>query len=199
MLQRVKAELESDVPIRRQDLAADELKMLSNYQFLTAKPMLVVLNVGEDQIAAASGMEREIDALYPQFAVAAFCGKLEMELGQLSATEAGEFRESMGLSVAALNRVIELSYSLLGLISFFTTASAELKAWTIPSGTLAPRAAGKVHTDMERGFIRAEVVGYDDLESCGSLAEARKRGLLRTEGKSYVIKDGDVVTFLFNV
>ena len=199
LLQRVKAELESDIPVRDQSLAADELKMLSNYQFLTAKPMLVVLNVGEDQAAAASQMEREIGALYPQFAVAAFCGKLEMELGQLSDTEAGEFRESMGLSVAALNRVIDLSYSLLGLISLFTTASAELKAWTVPSGTPAPKAAGKVHTDMERGFIRAEVVGFDDLGSCGSLAEARKRGLLRTEGKGYVIQDGDVVTFLFNV
>ncbi|MFU8795760.1 MAG: redox-regulated ATPase YchF [Dehalococcoidia bacterium] len=199
LLQRVRSELESDVPIRRQGLASEELKMLSNYQFLTAKPMLVVLNVGEDQIAQASQMEREIGALYPQFAVAAFCAKLEAELGQLSDAEAAEFRESMGLSAAALNRVIGLSYSLLGLISFFTTASAELKAWTIPVGTPAPRAAGKVHTDMERGFIRAEVVGFTDIESCGSLAEARRRGLLRTEGKSYVIQDGDVVTFLFNV
>jgi ribosome-binding ATPase len=161
--------------------------------------MLVVLNVGEDQVAAVSQMEQEIGALYPQFAVAAFCGKLEMDLGQLNDAEAGEFRESMGLSGAALNRVIDLSYSLLGLISFFTTASAELKAWTVPSGTPAPKAAGKVHTDMERGFIRAEVVGVDDLQSCGSTTEARKRGLLKTEGKSYVIRDGDVVTFLFNV
>jgi len=98
-----------------------------------------------------------------------------------------------------LDRAIELSYSLLGLVSFFTTVSSELKAWTIPAGTPAPKAAGKIHSDMERGFIRAEVVSYGDLESCGSLAEARKRGLLRTEGKSYIIQDGDVVTFLFNV
>jgi len=199
LLQRVKAELESDIPVRDQSLAVEELKVLSDYQFLTAKPMLVVLNVGEGQLVEASRMERENSRLCPQFAVAAFCGKLEMELGQLSDTEAGEFRASMGLNVAALNRVIELSYSLLGLISFFTTASAELKAWTVPSGTPAPKAAGKVHTDMERGFIRAEVVGYDELESCGGMAEARRRGLLRTEGKSYVIQDGDVVTFLFNV
>ncbi len=199
LLQKVMTELERDIPIRDQSLAAEELKTLSNYQFLTAKPMLVVLNVGENQIAQALQMECEIGALYPQFAVAAFCGKLEMEMGQLSETEAGEFRESMGLSTAALNRVIDLSYSLLGLISFFTTASAELKAWTIQARTPAPKAAGKVHTDMERGFIRAEVVGFTDLESCGSMAEARRRGLLRTEGKSYVIQDGDVVTFLFNV
>ncbi len=199
LLQKVRAELEGDVPLRRQGLTADELKMLCNYQFLTAKPMLVVLNVGEDQIAATRQMEREIGDLYPEVGVGAFCGKLETELGQLSETEAGEFRQSMGLSVAALNSVIDRSYSLLGLISFFTTTSAELKAWTIPAGTPAPRAAGRVHSDMERGFIRAEVVSFSDLENCGTMAEARKRGLLRTEGKSYIVQDGDVVTFLFNV
>lgn len=199
LLQRIKAGLENDVPIRGQGLAPAELKMLSNYQFLTAKPMLVVLNVGEDQVAQASQMEREVGALYPQFVVTAFSARLEAEIGQLSDAEADEFREALGLSTAALDRVIELSYRLLDLVTFFTTASAELKAWTVPAGTTAPRAAGKVHTDMERGFIRAEVVGYHELGSCGSLAEARKRGLLRTEGKNYTIEDGDVVTFLFNV
>ena len=199
LLQRVKTELEQYVPIRRQGLATEELRMLSDYQFLTARPMLVVLNVGEDRISEASQLEGEMSSLYPQFAVVALCGKLEMELAQLGDAEAREFREAMGLSAAALNRVIGLSYSLLGLVSFFTTASAELKAWTIPGGTPAPKAAGRVHTDMERGFIRAEVVSYRDLESCGSVAEARKRGLLRTEGKNYIIQDGDIVTFLFNV
>jgi GTP-binding protein YchF len=199
LLQKIKTELEKDIPIRQQGLAQDELKMLSNYQFLTAKPMLVVLNIGEEQISQASQLEGEISSLYPQFAVVALCGKLEMELAQLSDTEAGEFREAMGLSTPALDRVIDLSYSLLGLVSFFTTASAELKAWTIPGGTSAPKAAGKIHSDMERGFIRAEVISYSDMESCGNLAEVRKRGLLRTEGKNYIIQDGDVVTFLFNV
>jgi hypothetical protein len=122
-----------------------------------------------------------------------------MELAQLSDAEAQEFRESMGLSKPALDRVIDLSYSLLGLVSFFTTVSSELKAWTIPGATPAPKAAGKVHSDMEKGFIRAEVISYSDLESCGNLGEARKRGLLRTEGKNYIIQDGDVVTFLFNL
>lgn len=199
LLQKVKAELETDIPVRRQGLAPEELRMLANYQFLTAKPMLVVLNAGEEQISQAAQLEGEMSSLYPQFAIAAFCGKLEMELAQLSDAEAGEFRQAMGLSAAALDRVIELSYSLLGLISFFTTASAELKAWTIPAGTPAPKSAGRVHTDMERGFIRAEVVGFSDLEGCGSLSEARRRGLLRTEGKNYIIQDGDIVTFLFNV
>jgi len=98
-----------------------------------------------------------------------------------------------------VDRIVDLSYHLLGLISFFTTASAELKTWTIPSGTLALKAARKIHSDMERGFIRAEVISYNDLQKCGSLAEAKKRGMLRTEGKNYLVKDGDVVTFLFNV
>jgi hypothetical protein len=199
LLQKVKAGLEKDTPIRLQGLAKEELKMLANYQFLTAKPMLAVLNIGEEQISQASKLEGEISSLYPQFAVVALCGKLEMELAQLSDAEAKEFREAMGLSKPALNRVIDLSYSLLGLVSFFTTVSSELKAWTIPGGTPAPKAAGKVHSDMERGFIRAEVISYSDLVSCGNLAEARKKGLLRTEGKNYIIQDGDVVTFLFNV
>jgi GTP-binding protein YchF len=199
LLQKIKAELEKDIPIRIQGLAKDELKMLANYQFLTAKPMLVVLNIGEQQIPQASLLEGEISSLYPQFAVVALCGKLEMELAQLSDAEAREFREAMGLSKPALDRVIDVSYTLLGLISFFTTVSSELKAWTIPSGTPAPKAAGKIHSDMEKGFIRAEVISYSDLESCGNIAEARKRGLLRTEGKNYIIQDGDVVTFLFNV
>ena len=199
LLQKVKAELEKDIPIRLQGLAKEDLKMLSNYQFLTAKPMLVVLNIGEEQISLTPQLEGEMGSLYPQFAVVALCGKLEMELAQLSDDEAKEFREAMGLSKPALDRVIDLSYSLLGLVSFFTTVSSELKAWTIPGGTPAPKAAGKVHSDMERGFIRAEVISYSYLESCGSLAEARKRGLLRTEGKNYIIQDGDVVTFLFNV
>jgi GTP-binding protein YchF len=199
LLQKAKAGLEKDIPIRQQGLAKDELKTLSNYQFLTAKPMLMVLNIGEEQISQASQLEGEVSSLYPQFAVVALCGRLEMELGQLSDAEAKEFREAMGLSTPALDRVIDLSYSLLGLVSFFTTVSSELKAWTIPGGTPAPKAAGKVHSDMERGFIRAEVISYSDLESCGNLAEVRKRGLLRTEGKNYIIQDGDIVTFLFNV
>ena len=199
LLQKVKAELEKDIPIRLQGLAKEDLKMLSNYQFLTAKPVLVVLNIGEEQISQAPQLEGEIGSLYPQFAVVALCGKLEMELAQLSDAEAREFREAMGLSKPALDRVIDLSYSLLGLVSFFTTVSSELKAWTIPGGTPAPKAAGKVHSDMEKGFIRAEVISYGDLENCGNLGEARKRGLLRTEGKNYIIQDGDVVTFLFNI
>jgi GTP-binding protein YchF len=199
LLQKIKAGLEKDIPVRLQGLAKEELRMLANYQFLTGKPMLAVLNIGEKQISQAAQLEAEISSLYPQFAVVALCGKLEMELAQLSDAEAKEFREAMGLSKPALDRVIDLSYRLLGLVSFFTTVSSELKAWTVPGETPAPKAAGKIHSDMERGFIRAEVISYSDLQNCGNLAEARKRGLLRTEGKNYIIQDGDVVTFLFNV
>jgi len=199
LLQKITPALENEIPIRQQELATDELKMLSTYQFLTAKPMLVVLNIGEEQLPRASLLEDEINSAYPQFAVIALCGKLEMELGQLSDADAKEFREALGLTTPALERVIKLSYGLLGLISFFTTASDQLKAWTIPGGTTAPKAAGKVHTDMERGFIRAEVISYSDLERCSNLAEARKRGLLRAEGKNCIVHDGDVITFLFNV
>jgi len=199
LLQKVKAGLEEDIPIRQQGLSEDELRALSNYQFLTAKPMLIVLNIGEEHIPRAASLENDIRSLYPRFAVVALCAKLEMELSQLDESEAKGFREAMGLAMPALDQVISLSYQLLGLISFFTTASAELKAWTIPSATTAPKAAAKVHSDMERGFIKAEVISYGDLQRCGNVAEARKRGLLRIEGKQYVIQDGDIVTFLFHV
>ena len=122
-----------------------------------------------------------------------------MELAQLDNSTAEGFRAEFGIREAGLDRTIKLPYELLGLISFFTTASNEVKAWSIQNGTNALKAAGKIHSDMERGFIRAEVIGYDDLVKCGSLAEARKRGLLRLEGKSYTVQDGDVITFLFNV
>jgi len=199
LLQKIKSGLEKDLPIRQHDITKEELKALSNYQFLTVKPMMVVLNIGEEQIPQATLLENKLDSVYHQFAIVALCGKLEMELAQLNDAEAAEFRESMGLTTSAVDRIIDLSYHLLEFISFFTTASAELKAWTIPGGTLAVKAAGKIHSDMERGFIRAEVISYNDLQKCGSLAEARKRGMLRIEGKNYVVKDGDIVTFLFNV
>ena len=136
---------------------------------------------------------------HAQFEVVALCGKLEMELAQLKETEAEEFRKAMGLTESALDRMVRTSYHLLGLVSFFTTVSAELRAWTIPRGTTAIKAAGKIHSDMEKGFIRAEVVSFDDLKKCGSLVEAKKLGLLRLEGKNYLVQDGDIITFLFNV
>jgi hypothetical protein len=129
----------------------------------------------------------------------ALCGKLEMELTQLDEAASQEFRDTYGMKESGLDRIIKQSYDLLGLVSFFTTASGEVRAWTIQRGTTAVRAAGKIHTDMEKGFIRAEVIAFNDLVKSGSLVEARHRGLLRLEGKEHIVQDGDVITFLFNV
>lgn len=201
LLQKLKSNLEKEIPIRQQGLSEAEVKSLANYQFLTAKPMLILINIGENQLSQASSLEAEIRSFYShsQSEIVASCGKLEMELSQLTDIEAKEFRKALGLEESALDRVLTLSYRLLGVISFFTIASAEVKAWTIPKGTTALKAAGKIHSDMERGFIRAEVISLEDLERSHNLAEARKRGLLRMEGKDYIVQDGDIITFLFNV
>jgi len=201
LLARIKDSLGNEVPIREQGLTREETKAISSYQFLSAKPLLLVFNIGEDRLPEASSLEEEWRTRYcrPQLEVAALCGKLEMELAQLDDAEAQDFRSDMGLEELALNRMIRLSYELLGLLSFFTVVSDEVKAWTINRDTTAVKAAGKVHSDMERGFIRAEVIGYEALVKCGSIAEGRKRGVLHVEGKSYIVKDGDVITFLFNI
>ena len=201
MLARLKAVLENDTPIRELELTADETRTIANYQFLTAKPLLIVVNTGEDQLPQLASLEAELNSRYsqPKRRVIALCGELEMELAQLEESAAEEFRTEFGLKESGLHRIIKLSYEVLGLISFFTTASDEVKAWSIQSGTSALKAAGKIHSDMERGFIRAEVISWDDLMKCGGLPEARKKGLLRLEGKNYIVQDGDVITFLFNV
>jgi GTP-binding protein YchF len=201
LLARIKTELEKETPVRELSLTSDELKTIANYQFLTAKPLLIVVNIGEEQIPQAPSLEAELGSRYARAGsgVITLCGKLEMELAQLDDDAARSFRADFGLTESGLDRVIKLSYELLGLISFFTIASGEVKAWSVPRGTSALKAAGKIHSDMERGFIRAEVIGYNDLVKCGSLAETQKKGLLRLEGKSYTVQDGDVITFLFNV
>ena len=198
---RFKAELEKDIPIRSLSLAAADARLLAGYQFLTAKPLLIVANIGEEQLPNAADLEAELNSRQAQekSRIIALCGKLEMEFGQLDETAAVEFRADFGLTESGLDRVIKQSYELLGLVSFFSIASGEVRAWSIPHGTSAVKAAGKIHSDMERGFIRAEVISFADLVKCGSLLEARKQGLLKLEGKEYVVRDGDVITFLFNV
>ncbi len=201
LLQKIKDSLEKEIPVWKQEISSEDLKSLSGYQFLTAKPMLVILNIGEDQLNKAQSLENDLKSVYSfgSFDILSLCAKLEMELSQLSSDEAIEFRTSMGLTEAAKERVIAASFNLLGLVTFFTTASSELKAWTIARGVPALKAAGKIHTDMEKGFIRAEVINVKDLEKLGTVAEAKKHGQLRLEGKNYIIKDGDVVTFMFNI
>ncbi len=202
LLNKLKADLEKEVPIRELGLTADQSRIIANYQFLTAKPLLIVVNIGEEQIPQAASLEAQLNSRYlrAKSGIIALCGKLEMELAQLDNDDAAkEFRAEFGITESGLDRIIKLSYELLGLISFFTTVSDEVKAWSIQKGTTAIKAAGKIHSDMERGFIRAEVISHHDLMKCGSLAEAHKKGLLRLEGKSYIVQDGDVITFLFNV
>jgi GTP-binding protein YchF len=201
LLMRIKSGLEEEVPIREQTLTGEEIKAINNFQFLTAKPLLIVINIGENSLSKAETLEAELDSTFSRSGcrVIALCGKLEMELAQLDQDTAATWRDEFGLIETGFNRVVRASYELLGLVTVFTIASAEVRAWPVPAGTDAPAAAGKIHTDMERGFIRAEVISFEDLVKCGSIAEARKRGLLQTEGRNYTVKDGDVITFLFNV
>jgi hypothetical protein len=201
ILIKFKADLEKDIPIRELTMDSSEARLIANFQLLTAKPLLIAVNIGEAQLPQAASLEAELNSQYSgeKRRVITLCGKLEMELAQLEDSAAQEFRADFGIKESGLERTIKLSYELLGLISFFTIASNEVRAWSIKKGTTATKAAGKIHSDMEKGFIRAEGISYDDLGKCGSIAEARKQGLLRLEGKDYVIQDGDVITFLFNV
>ncbi|MDP9468883.1 MAG: YchF family ATPase [Chloroflexota bacterium] len=201
LLARLEPELSAGHPLRAVQLSDDDELRLRGYRFLTQKPVLVVLNIDEGQLAAAGELEVAGRARYaqPQSDVAALGGKIEAELAQLSTDDAALFMEDLGISEPSRGRVIRLTYALLGLFSFFTAGPDECRAWTLRSGASAVDAAGAIHTDLARGFIRAEVVTFDDLVASGSMAEARKRGLLRSEGRTYAVRDGDVIEVLFNV
>ena len=201
LLEKFKSELENDRPLRGLDLSADELKLVSGFGFLTLKPLLIILNVGDAEAEQLHEIEGRLSTLAEasRTTATAIAGRIEEELAQMSPDEAAEFRGEMGLPDSALSRVIDASYRLLGLISFLTIGDPEGRAWTVPEGSTALRAAGAIHSDIERGFIRAEVIEWDKLLEAGSTAEARKRGTLRTEGKTYVVKDGEVLNILFNV
>jgi ribosome-binding ATPase len=200
-LMKIKASLEKDLPIREMLMTAEEIKAISNYQFLTAKPLLTVVNIGEDQLPQAKTLEADLSDRFarPKNKIIASCGKLEMELAQMGDEAMQEFRKEFGMQESGLDRTIKVSYELLDLISFLTVGEDECRAWPIRRSTEAVKAAGKVHTDIERGFIRAEVIHYTELLKCGGLVEAKRQGLLRLEGKTYVVQDGDVINYLFNV
>jgi ribosome-binding ATPase len=200
LLQRFQADLEAGRPLRDLELSEEEARGIRGYQFLSLKPLLLVLNLGEEQLGDAADLEAALAGAFAHrsTAVASLCGKLEMELAQLDPEDARSFMEDLGIVELAAGRIIRASYDLTGLISFLTTGEDEVRAWPIPRGTRAPQAAGAIHTDLERGFIRAEVVAYDDLMAAGNLAEARRRGLLRQEGRNYVVQDGDVINILFS-
>ena len=200
ILVRLKPALEAGRPIRDEALDADEEKALRGFRFLTQKPVLVLLNVGVSERAGAPALVERVKGGYDHrhAMVDALSAKIEMELGELEPEEAAVFMEELGLAESALDRVIRLSYRLVGLISFLTAGPDEVRAWPIPDGSNAVDAAGAIHTDLARGFIRAETIAYEELLELGSIAEAKKHGKVRSEGKTYRVRDGDVVEILFS-
>ncbi|MCM2358128.1 MAG: redox-regulated ATPase YchF [Geobacteraceae bacterium] len=203
LLVKCREALEQETPLRDLAFTEEEQKAMRALQFMSIKPQLIVLNVAEQDVnsAGTGAVTGELQEFFKgrQVRVVSLCGKIEMEIAQLPPDEAEAFLDDLGIAEPALNKLIRLSYELLGLISFLTAGEDEVRAWTIRKGTDAQRAAGKIHSDIERGFIRAEVVAYDDFIVHGSLAAARDKGLVRLEGKTYEVKDGDIINFRFNV
>ena len=191
--------LESGQPLRALALTADDVKRLRGFQFLSAKPLLIVLNVDESNISTLDAAGAGLGAIADNVATRTvpLCAKIELEISELEPADARAFLDDLGLSESGLDRVIRASYDLLGYLSFFTVGDDECRAWSIPRGTPAQLAAGEIHTDIQRGFIRAEVVAYDDLIARGSMAACRDHGQVRLEGKDYVVKDGDIINFRF--
>ncbi len=204
LLQALKAHLEAGQPVRSFDCTEEDKLFLSETPFLSAKPVIYAANLSEDDFMAGIAQNQMLKQVQQQAAlekaeVLPICAKMEEDITDLSAEEKALFLTELGLESSGLDRMIRTCYALLGQISFLTAGEPEVRAWTITKGTKAPQAAGKIHTDFERGFIRAEVVAFDQLMACGSLTAAKEKGLVRSEGKEYVMQDGDVVLFRFNV
>ena len=201
--ERLKAHLESGKTARSMDMTDDELDMLEDVALLTMKPVIYAANVAEDDYANedTNVFVNKIKeyAKSDKAEVMVISAKIEEEIAGLEKDEKQMFLDELGAAESGLDKLIKASYKLLGLISYLTAGKPEVRAWTIKEGTKAPQAAGKIHTDFERGFIRAEVVHFDDLMNCGSMSAAKEKGLVRSEGKEYVMKDGDIVLFRFNV
>ncbi|MEW5921011.1 MAG: redox-regulated ATPase YchF [Bacillota bacterium] len=202
VLQRVLNALENGQRLKEIELTDQERSLLADQNFLTEKPLIIVVNLDEEYWTAGDFPGRAKILAYGtehQIPVMEICARIELEINQLPAEDRVEFMKDLHLNEPGINRLARAAYSLLGLISFFTIGADEVRAWTIRQGTEARKAAGKVHSDMERGFIRAEVFHWDDLKSTGSAAAAREKGLFRLEGKEYVVRDGDIINFRFNV
>jgi ribosome-binding ATPase len=203
VLLRFKAALESEQPLRELELTPDEEKRVRGFTFLSAKPMLLVINVADqdaskiERIVEEFGLQKQ--ASMRNVAITAVCGKIESEIAALPPDDAKMFMEDLGISGNALDRIIQKSYDLLGVFSFYTAGEPEVRAWTIPRNTPAPQAAGAIHTDIEKGFIKAEVVSFDDMVELGSFPAAKSKGVLRLEGKDYRVREGDVILFRFNL
>ena len=204
ILNRIKAALEEGISARAVELTADEKAIIGEVELLSMKPIIYVANISEDQIGGDFN-ESEIYKSLEKLAASenaellTICAGIESELAELEGEDKQAFLDDLGIEESGLDQLIKASYHLLGYISFLTAGPKEVRAWTIVNGTKAPQAAGKIHSDMERGFIRAEVIHYDDLMECGSMVVAKEKGLIRSEGKEYVFKDGDIVVIRFNV
>jgi len=201
LLIKCKEALMKETALRDVEFTEEELKTMRALQFMSTIPKVVVLNIGEKDLGSdnASVLESTIRESHNSIPVLSLCGKVEMEIAQLPPEEKGLFLEDMGIKEPASNKLINACYQMLGLISFLTVGEDEVRAWTIREGTDAVTAAGKVHSDIARGFIRAEIISYEDFISSGSMHTAREKGLLRLEGKTYEVKDGDIINFRFNV
>jgi GTP-binding protein YchF len=203
VLERVKEALYNDQPARSVELTDDELLIIRDLHLLTLKPVLYAANVSEGEVANTEGnpyvQQVQEFAAAEGAEVVPISAKVEAEIAELEGEDKEMFLEELGLSASGLDRLIQAAYRLLGLYTYFTAGVQEVRAWTIRKGTKAPGAAGVIHSDFERGFIRAEVVSYDDLLAAGSMNGAKERGQLRLEGKEYIVQDGDVMHFRFNV
>ena len=204
LLNRILKTLNEGKTARQVEMTEDEKEMLGDLNLLTLKPIIYVANVSEDEAAEVSpdnemynSVKKVAEAEGAE--VIPVCAGIEAEISELEPEEKKAFLEDMGITESGLDKLIKASYSLLGYISYLTAGPKEVRAWTIVKGTKAPQAAGKIHSDFERGFIRAEVVSFDDLMECGSMNAAKEKGLVRSEGKDYVMRDGDIVLFRFNV
>jgi len=203
VLQRFKIALESEQPLRELELTPEEEKRVRGFTFLTAKPILIAVNVGDrDACKIANVVEAfslQKRASMRNVGITAVCGKIESEIAALPLEDAQMFMEDLGITGSALGRIIQKSYDLLGVFSFYTAGEPEARAWTIPRDTTAVHAAGAIHTDIEKGFIKAEVVSFDDMVELGSFPAAKSKGVLRLEGKEYRVREGDVILFRFNL
>jgi GTP-binding protein YchF len=192
LFERMQAALSEGKPLRDITLTDEEEKIISGFGFLSRKPLMILFNLGDGQ------PQPDIVYDHQRSRMVGLQGKLEMELGQLSAEDAEMFMAEYGITELGLSRMIRASYDLLGLISFFTVGEDEVRAWTVREGALAPEAAGEIHTDLEKGFIRAEVITYTEIMECGGLSEGRSKGKLRLEGKQYPVQDGDIISVRFS-
>ena len=203
LLEKIKTNLENGIPARSLEYTDEELPIVKDLWLLSSKPILYVANISEDQLNTwqDDDMVKKVQEYAKKEGsdIVPLCVKIEEEISTLDDSDKKEMLEALGLEESGLDKLIKKSYDLLGLMSFLTAGEPEVRAWTIKKGTKAPEAAGKIHSDIQRGFIKAEVVSFDDLMSCGSMVEAKEKGLVRSEGKDYIMQDGDIVLFKFNV